>query len=399
MNSEPIQALLVEDNPGDARLLREMLVGVTSPRFELTHVERLGRALQCLEGTRFDVILLDLLLPDAQGFTTFSTVQTKRPRLPIIVLTGMDDEAMAMQTVRRGAQDYLVKGQFDRDLLVRAVRYGIERKLIEEELRKHREHLAEMVEERTADLRRANDELQREVAERKRAEERTRASLREKEVLLQELHDRVRNNLQVIASLLDMQTLYSQHDQARHALQESQNRVRAMAFAQEQLYRSPDLAEIDVAAYVEGIAGYLSGAFGNPAEAITVGIHTDGLFLDLETAVSCGLIISELVSNALKHAFPSGWPAERPRIWVELRPIDGRRFVLVVGDNGVGLAAGADPQEPQTLGLRVVKMFTQQLGGRVEVGQESGTVFSIEFPAPKRSWDRAGADRDRVEMD
>ena len=147
-----VKVLLVEDNPGDVRLLRETLGEVTSIQFELTQVERLDEALEQLDHEHFDVILLDLSLPDVQGFDTFVQVHKQAPGVPIVVLTGFDDETLAVQAVREGAQDYLVKGQIDSNLLVRAMRYAIERQQAEEALRHHAEHLEDRVRERTAEI-------------------------------------------------------------------------------------------------------------------------------------------------------------------------------------------------------------------------------------------------------
>ncbi|MGD9100887.1 MAG: GAF domain-containing protein [Anaerolineae bacterium] len=144
-----IRVLLIEDNPGDARLLREMLAQATSAQFELTHIERLGEALQRLDKTVFDLILLDLSLPDSQGFETFAQLYGQAPGAPIIVLSGLDDEALAVRAVREGAQDYLVKGQVDGNLLVRAMRYAIERKRAQDALRKSEARYRAVVEDQT----------------------------------------------------------------------------------------------------------------------------------------------------------------------------------------------------------------------------------------------------------
>jgi two-component sensor histidine kinase/CheY-like chemotaxis protein len=382
MLDKPIQALLVEDNPGDARLLREMLGELESSSVRLTHAARLAAAQELLTQTRFDVILLDLLLPDAQGFATFAQAKDQAPRVPIVVLTGVQDEALAVKAVRQGAQDYLVKGRFDAELLVRAMRYAIERKRIDEELRQHREHLAELVEERTAELLQANQDLQYEISERRKAEQQLRASLQEKEVLVREIHDRVKNNLQVIASLLDMQSIHTQNLEARHVLRESQNRVRTMAMALEILYQQQNLATIDLGSYVHSIVSYLFSVYENSRGSIEADIQVDDIQLDLNTAVACGMIINELVSNALKHAFPAHSAAEGGMIRVELRSQDHRGYTLTVSDNGIGLAPEVDPQSQESLGLRVAHMLSQQLQGTMEVDRQGGTTFRLVFPAP-----------------
>jgi two-component sensor histidine kinase/CheY-like chemotaxis protein len=380
MEEKSLRALLVEDNPGDARLLHELLAEVASPRFRLTHVGLLDQALQHLQETAFDVILLDLLLPDAQGLEGLAQVQVHAPWVPVVVLTGISDEGLAVKAVRLGAQDYLVKGQFDGYLLGRALRYAVERKEIESEIQRHRQMLAELVEERTSELRKANEDLQREVEERKCAEKQIRAALCEKEVLLQELHDRVKNNLQVIASLLDMQADYTAEPEARHILQESQNRVRALAFAQDALYQQADLATIDLATYVHTIVSYLVEVYGNLNGAITVDIQVGNFQLDLDAAANCGMIISELTSNALKHAFPADWHVEKGLIQVELCTQGNGDCTLIVSDNGVGLGSTLDPQNPQSLGLRLVTMLAGQLRGAIEVDLRGGTAFKINFP-------------------
>jgi signal transduction histidine kinase len=149
---------LVEDNRGDARLIREMLKE-TGARFELAHVERLDEGLKRLGEETFDVVLLDLNLADSQGLDTFVRAHAQAPGVPIVVLTGLADEAIGVKAVQGGAQDYLVKGQVDGDPLVRALRYAIERKRAEEALKEYSDRLQEMVEERTKELREAQEEL------------------------------------------------------------------------------------------------------------------------------------------------------------------------------------------------------------------------------------------------
>ena len=136
MSDGPNRILLVEDNPGDARLLRETLKDVANYRFDLEHVERFSQALERLQREHFDVVLLDLSLPDSQGLDTLAPVRDAAPDVPILVLTGLDDEDLAVRALRVGAQDYLVKGQADGTSVVRAIRYARERKAAEEQIRR-----------------------------------------------------------------------------------------------------------------------------------------------------------------------------------------------------------------------------------------------------------------------
>ena len=149
MNTNLINTLLVEDNPGDAFLIQQIFEQTDAQQFQLTHVEFLAQVTDLLKKADFDVILLDLSLPDSQGFDTLLTIENLAPSLPVVVLTGLNDEEIAIKAVRQGAQDYLVKGQFNRELLIRSIRYAIERKRLEEDLK-----------QRTVELEAANQELQ-----------------------------------------------------------------------------------------------------------------------------------------------------------------------------------------------------------------------------------------------
>ena len=221
--------------------------------------------------------------------------------------------------------------------------------------------------------------IKQDITERKRTEEQIRTSLREKEVMLQEIHHRVKNNLQIISSLLDMQSWTVEDPVTRQILQDSQNRVRSMASIHEKLYQSPDLTSIDVAGYVYSVVAYLRQVYNTRGEDITLDIQVDEVSLDLDMAIPCGLIINELVSNALKYAFP---PEEKEggEIRVVLRSAGDGQLSLVVSDDGVGLAPDVDLDAPKTLGLRLVDMLTQQLNGTLELDRNGGLAFEIRFP-------------------
>jgi signal transduction histidine kinase len=190
MDSPTIKILLVEDNPADADLLSEFLEEADETQWSLVHVEKLKEALQTLRENHFDVILLDLSLPDKQGLATVVQTHETAPDLPIVVLTGLNDRVTALEAVRQGAQDYLVKGKIDSNLLVRAIGYAIERsntlkqlRQSEEQLQRLNEELEHRVEEQTEELRDKNRCLQSEITERQRLEEELRnALMKEKEL-------------------------------------------------------------------------------------------------------------------------------------------------------------------------------------------------------------------------
>jgi PAS domain S-box-containing protein len=230
-----------------------------------------------------------------------------------------------------------------------------------------------------------HEAVQKELAERKQAEERLRASLREKEVLLTEIHHRVKNNLQVVSSLLDLQADTVQDADAYQAFHDTRARVKSMALIHERLYQSSDLARIDAGEYIQEMLEYLLGAYGVGAGDITASVQADEVALGIDTAIPCGLIITELVSNALRHAFPAEETAGQGEIRVELRRLDGQ-LCLVVSDNGVGLPPDFDFYGTESLGLQLVNILVDQLDGTLEVeggtspaGKRAGTTVKIAF--------------------
>lgn len=204
----------------------------------------------------------------------------------------------------------------------------------------------------------------------------TQKRLSEKEVLLKEVHHRVKNNLQVISSLLNLQASQIADARVKSALRESQNRVRSMALIHEKLYQSANLAEVDFAAYLRNLVSFLSQSYRERANSVDIVVRAAALQLDLETAIPCGLIVNELVSNALKHAFPDGRAGV---ITVSLEPIAEGQMCLVVADDGVGIPADAGRADGTSLGLSLVRTLVDQIGGSLTITSEVGAAFRICF--------------------
>ncbi len=228
-------------------------------------------------------------------------------------------------------------------------------------------------------LKETNLRLAAEVAERRRAEERITASLREKESLLQEVHHRVKNNLQIVSSLLNLQSRDQTDPAIRTAFAESQQRIRSMALIHEMLYQTEDLAEIDFGAYLRTLIPALIRSYGTNAVRVSHEIIAAAIPVRTETAVPLGLIVNELITNSLKHAFPS---RRAGRISIEFRRLDEKTFSLMVRDDGVGLPEGFSMEKTSTLGLRLVGMMAGQLSARFEAHSLDGAHFTLTFEIP-----------------
>jgi PAS domain S-box-containing protein len=217
------------------------------------------------------------------------------------------------------------------------------------------------------------------ITERKQTEETIEASLKEKEVLLREVYHRVKNNLQVIASLLSLQAASSKDPQAATMFRESQNRVKAMALVHEKLYQSHDLANIDFNAYIQSLVMSLLRSYGVLANAIAVNISVENVSLSLDTAVPCGLLVNELVSNALKHAFPrlDRSKDEKGELTIRLRPVGQDTFELIVRDNGIGMPPAVDLAHPESFGLKLIATLARQLRGTLECRSNGGTEMRL----------------------
>jgi PAS domain S-box-containing protein len=215
------------------------------------------------------------------------------------------------------------------------------------------------------------------VTERKQAEEQIRESLGEKEILLKEIHHRVKNNLQVIMSLLRHQAEYAQDQKIHDIFLESQSRIKAMSFIHEKLYQSDNLAKICLRDYIGSLAKSLFSTYKVNAAQIHLAVDADDISLGVDTAIPCGLIINELVSNSLKHAFPD---SRTGRIAITVRTVRPGEFELVVDDDGVGIPPGLDIINAKSLGLHLVTLLAKnQLRGNIEIMKNTGTRFRIRF--------------------
>ena len=215
----------------------------------------------------------------------------------------------------------------------------------------------------------------------KQADEQIKKDLEEKNILLQEVHHRVKNNMQIISSLLKLQSAHITDKRVLELFTNSQNRVRSMALIQDLLYRSKDMANIDFAEYVKSLATQLFMSYAINTNLIKLKINIKDIMLDINLVTPCGFIINELVSNSLKYAFPA--IADKPEGRKGELSIgftfENKTYVLSVKDNGIGISEEIDLKDPQTLGLMLVNIFIKQLNGTLELEKVKGTSFKITF--------------------
>ncbi|MFQ5722419.1 MAG: PAS domain S-box protein [Candidatus Aminicenantales bacterium] len=214
------------------------------------------------------------------------------------------------------------------------------------------------------------------ITELKRAEEKIKASLKEKEVMLREIHHRVKNNMQIISSLFRLQSNKIKNKKIQDFFVVCQNRIRSMALIHESLYRAKNLAKIDFSDYINKLTIHLLAMYRTGRENISLRTEVKDIFLDINRAIPCGLIINELVSNSLKHAFPKGIKGE---IVVKMHSDKKDRHRLVVSDTGVGFPEKIDFRQAETLGLQMVNDLVNQLNGKISLYRGKGTTFKITF--------------------
>jgi signal transduction histidine kinase len=410
MSSAPIKVLLVEDDLGDADLICELLEFVDSTSFQVTQSRRLQEALQYLRKEPFDLVLLDLSLPDSHGLTTVSQVCTQAPTVPIVVLSGLEDESAAIEAVQKGAQDYLVKGQVESDLLVRAIHYAIERSKIrqllnlrEEQLQKVNEDLEHRVEERTLQLKLANEQLRGLEVELRQALAQEKELSELKSRIITTISHEYRTPLTTIASSAELLEVYGHkwdNDKQLKHFQRIQSAIKHMtALVDDVLFVNKaefeklefNPAPLNLVAFINELIDELRSTVSDKYNLTftSVGKFTNA---DLDEKL-LRQIFTNLISNALKYSPDGG------KVQVRLT-CEENNVIFQVQDEGIGIpiedqqklfesfarASNVGAIAGTGLGLSIVKKCVNLHGGQITVESEvsAGTTFTVSLPLDKQ---------------
>ncbi len=250
------------------------------------------------------------------------------------------------------------------------------RKETENALREEHDSLERRVDERTKELKYTNKVLTGEVAERRETEKKLKASLDEKAILIKEIHHRVKNNLQIVSSLLNLQANSGDDRNISSLFQESQMRVRSIALVHENLYQASNFARIKLDLYLNRLLDYLSKTYTTTLASVEINVDVHDIELGIDQTVPCGLIVNELVSNIFKHAFNE---KNTGKITIQMDKLDGKRYVLTVKDNGIGLPEDFDIKDNTSLGMYLIQSLSNQMNGTVEFSGENGTTVKVFF--------------------
>jgi two-component sensor histidine kinase len=342
MGSESSNILIVEDEPAHAEAIRRALEHAR-PGIRVRIARSLAEFHDLTAAEIPDLAIMDLNLPDGRAVEVLTAPPESGP-FPILLMTSYGDERIAVEAMKAGALDYLVKSQEAFTFMP----HSVDRALREWALIQERMCVAAAIQ----------------------------TSLREKEVLLREIHHRVKNNMQVISSLFGLQIRHTENDECRQILKESQNRVRSMGLVHEKLYHSSDLSKIDLASYIQSLAVHLFHAFLVDPGQVALETDLEDVSLDINSAVPCGLIMNELISNALRHGFPNG---RKGAIRIELKRGPDGTVILRVADDGIGFSKDVDFRKAEGFGLQIVNMLVGQLEATFELDRAGGTAFTVMF--------------------
>lgn len=462
---DEIRILILEDVPLDAELI-EIQLKRDGMEFISKIVDKEEDYHHALEVFKPSIILADHSLPQYDGITALNLARQISPNTPFIFVSGKIGEDFAVEMLKEGATDYVLKNNLSKlsPAVQRALKESREKmekigaeKALKEREEKYRtlfEYFPNYVvvldlEGRIIDVNHAASELSstpredligrhfmefqtmiseetplyqelfsrflqgedidpfeskirskgetrlmeiypaplkkdgrvfalqlivQDITERKRAENEVKASLNEKEMLLGEINSRVRNYMQMISSLLELQSIYMKHEENREILKDNKNRVKSMLLIHDGFSQSEDFALIDFSQYLRKLTDNIINSYGVDTNRINIVSNVESIMLDIDTAIPCGLIVNELLTNATKHAFPGDRKGE---ISIGLEIDSDGNYILTVKDDGVGISDELDFKNSNTLGFQLVNALVNQLNGSVIVSKQNGTIFQV----------------------
>ena len=360
--SEPLRLLQVEDSVIDAALIE----GTLTKAGYTVYCERVVNAKEmraALARQPWDLIIADYRLPHFDAPSALLLLHQSGHDIPFMVVSGAMGDELAVAIMKSGAQDYLLKDNLAR------LGPAVEREIRDVRTRRERQQVKE-----------ALNESEERFTEKEAAFDRQTELLHRRETMLREIHHRVKNNMQVMSSLLSLQSRTVSNPEISKLLRENQNRIQSMALLHEILYQSDDLAVVDFSKYVRRVADHLFRSYGADNRQIRLHTKLETVGLELDDALPSGLLISEVISNSLKHGFPNGREGE---IHIVLRRQSANTVLLALSDNGVGLPDELDWTATKTLGLRLVRTLAGQLRGNLEIRSQGGTEVKLVFTATR----------------
>jgi two-component sensor histidine kinase/CheY-like chemotaxis protein len=361
--------LIVDDDTNIRKTLSDILA------FKGYEIFSFNNGNGCIESVRqspVNLVIIDLGLPDMPGLMVLDQVKEINPSTEVIILTGNASLDSAIDATNKGAFSYLLK-PFEIDQLMLHIRRALEKQDARELIIRHSRELEE-INNRLND---ANRELKTEIEERKNAQNRLELLVKEKETLLRELQHRVKNNLNVIHSLLSFELPKLKDEEARRIFMDAQSRILSMSGIYERLYQSSGIDKVELHIYIRDFINSLYEMYVINTLEVRFVTRLEEIFIDLKRAVPLGLILNELITNCLKYAFPEHRKGE---IAVEILSKDGNIRVSV-SDNGIGLPDGVDPLTATSMGFFLVQMLAEQIEADLTINssKDRGTEVSLTF--------------------
>ncbi|KJU86559.1 signal transduction histidine kinase [Candidatus Magnetobacterium bavaricum] len=359
--SKDITVLFVEDDESLSRIMSGML----SKHFDTVTCMLNGQeGLDQYKIGKHDIVITDIRMPVMNGIEMTKRIREINNEQIIIVTSAYNDSQYLMELIEINVNYFILK-PVDTSKLYDVLYMACKRIVNDRQLDQWHKHLEEAVQQRTIQLSEANDLLS--------------ASLTDKAVLLKEVHHRVKNNLQIISSLLSLQADTISDKHLLGIFMDSQQRIRSMALIHEKLYQSADMSKLNFAQYIEELTTELLQSYSiyNSSTNVQLDLDIGIKMLDVDVVVPCALVICELVSNSLKYAFSIG---QEGRIHIRFTKTQDDKFELIVGDNGVGLPENMDIKKLSSLGMQLVyDLVTRKLKGSIDIDRTKGTSFKMLF--------------------